>query len=59
VRNLAQTIDSSAGALSCQYFLDQLVIDPAQEQQICATYNFSDVEDLKLFVNATWYRNNT
>ena len=23
--------------------------------QICLTYNFSDVEDLKFFINGTWY----
>ena len=59
VRNMAQNINASGGTLSCAYFLDQLTITTEQRNIICNTYNFSDVEDLKAFTNATWYRNDT
>jgi hypothetical protein len=59
VRNMAQNIYSSTGLLSCDYFVSQAVTDPVQLALICDQYDFSNVEDLKLFTNATWYVNNT
>ena len=56
-RNLAQTINGSTGTLSCDYFVQQ--VDPTNYASICQNYNFSDVESIKNFVNATWYRNTT
>lgn len=57
VRNMAQNIYSSAGQLSCEYYLQQA--SPSNYTAICANYDFSDVEQIKTFVNATWYRNDT
>lgn len=39
----------------CHYFIDQVVKDVAATNEICLKYNFSDVEQLKFFINGTWY----
>lgn len=57
VRNMAQDINASTGQLSCENWVK--IASPSNYTQICAPYNFSDVEQIKTFVNATWYRNDT
>ena len=56
-RVFAQSINSAhkAAGEGCHYFIDQVVTEPAAANQICLKYNFSDVEDLKFFINGTWY----
>lgn len=56
-RNLAQTIHGSANQLSCDYFVQQ--VNPTNYTLVCDNYNFTDVESLKSFMNATWFRNDT
>ena len=41
--------------LNCTYFISQVVWNVTNVNDICVKYNFSDVEDLKFFVNGTWY----
>ena len=56
VRNLAMTINNSGGTLSCNYYVSQVTTNSSA---ICANYDFSNVEQIKSFVNATWYKNDT
>lgn len=56
VRNLAQTI-GGATELNCAYYVKQ--VDPEKYESVCAPYDFTNVEQLKSFVNATWYKNST
>ena len=41
--------------LNCTYFISQVVQNVTNVNDICVKYDFSDVEDLKFFVNGTWY----
>lgn len=47
-------LNISSNGLDCAYYISQ-VASPLKTQSICDLYDFSDVNDLKLFVNATWY----
>lgn len=57
VRNLAQNISATAGQLSCDYYVQQ--VDATNYTAICAPYDFTNVESIKAFVNATWYKNDS
>ena len=39
--------------------MKQAIPDNGQVNTICSEYDFRNVEQLKTFVNATWYVNNT
>ena len=47
-------LNISSNGLDCAYYISQ-VASALKTQSICDLYDFSDVNDLKLFVNATWY----
>ena len=64
-RVLAQTIYASTNntgehgvRLNCSYFVGQVIWNTTDKNKICVKYNFSDVEDLKFFINGTWYKGN-
>lgn len=57
VRNLAMTINASTGQLSCDYYVQQ--VDSTNYKTVCQPYDFSNVTQIKAFVNATWYKNDT
>lgn len=57
VRNLAQTINNSGGSLSCDYYVQQ--VEASNYTAVCAPYDFSNVESIKAFVNATWFKNDS
>ena len=41
---------------NCSYFIDQVIWNATIANEICLKYNFSDVKDLKFFINGTWYK---
>lgn len=47
-------LNISSNGLNCAYYIRQ-VASALKTNSICDLYDFSDVNDLKLFVNATWY----
>jgi len=40
--------------LNCNTYVSQ-VLDTTSTTALCARYNFTDLEQLKYFVNGTWY----
>ena len=42
-------------SFDCHHYIDQATTDTKKQDSICTAYDFTDVQALKLFVNATWY----
>ena len=40
---------------NCHTYIDPVTDDTKTASNICNEYDFSDLDALKLFVNATWY----
>jgi hypothetical protein len=56
-RNLAYLINLHGSmALDCKNFLQPACSpDLTKANEICEQYDFSNLEDLRIFVNATWF----
>lgn len=54
-RMLSQRINASVDKVNCAYFIEQVESDADTVASICAPYNFSNVESVKSFLNATWF----
>lgn len=52
-RNLAS--DFNQNAMSCATFINPVVVDPTTAANICATYSFTNVDQLMPFVAGMWY----
>ena len=46
---------NKANSKDCASYIQQVTTDQTQITNICSTYDFTDVDQLKAFVNATWY----
>ena len=46
---------NKANSKDCASYISQVTTDQTQITNICSTYDFTDVDQLKAFVNATWY----
>jgi len=45
--------------ISCTEYMVRAQVSALNATAICSSYNFTNIESLKLFVNATWYSNLT
>ena len=52
-RTLACWINRNA--YNCHTYIDYVTTNKTLQDSICTQYNFTDVDSLKAFVNATWY----